>query len=87
MSCLAGLRPRITAQTAGMMSVNIILDSDSSSSDEEEPTPVKRHKGVCFVCAAVESNIVWHQELSASNSDLARTLLSIFADNISAVTW
>lgn len=45
-SCRAGLRPRITAQTAGMMSVNIILDSDSSSSDEEEPTPVTRHKGV-----------------------------------------
>lgn len=42
----AGLRPRITAQVASLMSVSIDLDSDSSSDEEEEePLPVKKHKG------------------------------------------
>ncbi|KAL0047439.1 hypothetical protein WJX82_003472 [Trebouxia sp. C0006] len=43
----AGLRPRITAQVASLMSVSIDLDSDSSSDEEEEePLPVKKHKGM-----------------------------------------
>lgn len=42
----AGLRPRITAQVASLMSACIDLDSDSSSDEEEEePIPVKKHKG------------------------------------------
>ncbi len=42
----AGLRPRITAQVASLMSVSIDLDSDSSSNEEEEePSFVKKHKG------------------------------------------
>lgn len=43
----AGLRPRITAQAASLMSVSIDLDSDSSSDEEEEePLPVKKQKGM-----------------------------------------
>ncbi|KAL0041861.1 hypothetical protein WJX79_007139 [Trebouxia sp. C0005] len=43
----AGLRPRITAQVASLMSVSIDLDSDSSNDEEEEePLPVKKHKGM-----------------------------------------
>lgn len=55
-SCHAGLRPRITAQTSEMMSVNMIMDSDSSSSDEEEPTPIKRHKGVFCLCSHLQDH-------------------------------
>ena len=41
----AGLRPRITAEVASLMSVSIDLDSDSSSDEEEEePILVKKHK-------------------------------------------
>ena len=47
MLCHAGLRPRITAQTAALMSASIGMEFDSSSDEEEEdPTPINRHKGV-----------------------------------------
>ena len=74
--CHAGLRPRISAQTAEMMSANMIMDSDSSSSDEEDPTPVKRHTGMFCLCNLVLQNHItarscMHKEPSTYSANFA----------------